>query len=127
MQTKVVEFNFPNRKEPARLELGNGNWVDVHAVETGAMRERYWESMYGGKKISAATEIEPGAALKANFLTRVVNWNLEFDGEIIPCDPKNLLQSFEQIPWALVEEINTFCNELDAKYKKKQGTDNPQN
>ena len=127
MKTKIVEFTFPNRKELARLDLGSGNWVDVYAVETGAMRERYWEFMYGGKKISANVEIEAGAALKANFVTRVANWNLTFGEEIIPFNAHRPVESLEQIPWALVEEINKFCLELDASFKKVQGTEDPQN
>jgi len=119
---KTISFKLTGRSETARLNLGDGNYIDILAVETQAMKDAWFKEVFGSR-VSAGgdAEVEPGKAVKTRVQQRVSGWNLEFPDGPLTFSKEN----FQFLPYALIEEIHQFILETDASAKQEAGTDDP--
>lgn len=117
-----------NKGKTRRLDLGDGNWVDVLETRTDAARRDYLRELAGGKVTPDLsrqwnTEVDITVENAAYIRPRITNWHLvDEEGDELPFSRENV----DELGSELITAIADFVKKLDAEFAETQtGTSDP--
>jgi|SRR5690348_16184527 hypothetical protein len=112
--------------KPYRIELGEGNWVEVTEHKTAGNHRDYLRELFGGlvnpnKSSDGVFEVDAGAVELALVRSRLMDWHIVQDGKTISFD-KAILDDFDP---AVVSYLAQAIGELDGTTTADLGLDDP--